>query len=81
VYATAAHHLGQTYPSVTSIGDKPTFGAGELTVETYIPGFERSIYGDQLTLTQWRFLRAQERFADRASLARQIALDVRRVTG
>ncbi len=81
VYATVAHHLGSTYPSVTSIGDKPTFGGKELTVETYLPGFARSIYGDQLTLTDWRFIRAQERFADRAALVRQIALDVRSVTG
>ncbi len=77
VFATLAHHSGATYPSVTSIGDKPTFGGSELTVETSLPGFDRSIYGDQLALTKWRFLRAQERFPDRASLVKQIALDVK----
>ncbi len=77
VFATTAHHSGKTYPSVTSIGDKPTFGGGKLTLETYLPGFDKSIYGDQLALTGWRFLRKQERFAGREALINQIALDVK----
>ena len=77
VYATMAHHQGATLRSVTSIGDKPTFGGGgALTVETYIPRFAKSIYGDQLALTGWRFLRLQERFSGRAALSAQIARDV-----
>jgi len=77
VYATTAWHKGNAYPSVTSIGDKPTFGGGALTVETYIPGFDATIYGDQLSLSQWRFVRAQQRFDGRAALIEQIALDVK----
>jgi riboflavin kinase/FMN adenylyltransferase len=77
VYATVAYHDGSSRPSVTSIGDKPTFGRSELTVETYLPGFHKSIYGDQLALTDWRFIRKQERFADRKALIEQIALDVK----
>ena len=77
VYATIVRHDGETQPSVTSIGDKPTFGGSELTVETYLPGFGASIYGDQLALTEWRFIREQERFAGREALLRQMALDVK----
>jgi riboflavin kinase/FMN adenylyltransferase len=81
VYATTAWHEGKRYPSVTSIGDKPTFGGGALTVETYIPDFEATIYGDQLGLTQWRFVRSQQRFNGRAALVEQIALDVKQALG
>jgi riboflavin kinase / FMN adenylyltransferase len=76
VYATRLQHEGSTHLSVTSIGDKPTFGGRFLTVETYVPGFDKSIYGDQLTLTNWRFIRKQERFARREELIAQIGLDV-----
>jgi riboflavin kinase/FMN adenylyltransferase len=81
VYATTVWHEGKSYPSVTSIGDKPTFGGGTLTVETYIPGFDATIYGDQLGLTHWRFVRAQQRFNGRAALVEQIALDVKKALG
>ncbi len=77
VYATTVAHEGRQRPSVTSIGDKPTFGGSELTVETYIPGFDKTIYGDQLALSQWRFLRAQERFPNKEALIQQMARDVK----
>jgi riboflavin kinase / FMN adenylyltransferase len=80
VYATVAHHEGSAHLSVTSIGDKPTFGGREVTVESYLPGFERSIYGDQLALSKWRFIRKQERFPDAAALIAQISRDVRVAT-
>lgn len=76
VYATTAKHDGRVLASVSSIGDKPTFGSSELTVETYIMNFDESIYGDQLTLTNWRFLRKQERFDSAQALVAQMALDV-----
>ncbi|MBV8164554.1 MAG: riboflavin biosynthesis protein RibF [Candidatus Eremiobacteraeota bacterium] len=77
VYATTAWHKGKAYPSVTSIGDKPTFGGSPLTTETYIPGFDATIYGDQLGLSHWRFIRKQQRFDGRGALIEQIALDVK----
>jgi riboflavin kinase/FMN adenylyltransferase len=80
VYATVAHHDGTPHLSVTSIGDKPTFGGGEFVVETYLPNFSRSIYGDLLTLTSWRFLRKQERFADTGELIAQMSRDVTAAT-
>ncbi len=77
VYACQAHHAGKTYTAVTSIGDKPTFGGESgLTVETYILDFSASIYGEQLTLSRWRYLRAQRRFDSVPALVAQMAADV-----
>jgi riboflavin kinase/FMN adenylyltransferase len=80
VYACQAKVGGREHRAVTSIGDKPTFGGAELAVETYIPNFDASIYGEQITLTKWRFLRKQERFASVADLVAQMGADVRAAT-
>jgi riboflavin kinase/FMN adenylyltransferase len=76
VYATMVSYRGQEFSSVTSIGDKPTFNGRALTVETYIQGFSETIYGNQVALSQWRFLRLQQRFKNAAELSAQIASDV-----
>lgn len=76
VYACRAHYEGRSYDAVTSLGDKPTFGGQGFTIETYIPGFNASIYGHQLSLSEWHFLRAQERFPDASALVLQMRRDV-----
>lgn len=76
VYACTAQHNGKFLRAVTSIGDKPTFGGGEFAVEVYLLDFNQSIYGDQLTLMHWHFLREQQRFAGAADLIRQMREDV-----
>jgi riboflavin kinase/FMN adenylyltransferase len=77
VYATTAARAGKAYQSVTSIGRKATFGDDhELTVETYLLNFSGTIYGEQLSLTGWRFLREQQRFASAGELVAQMHRDV-----
>lgn len=76
VFATQASYGGATYRSLTSVGDKPTFGGRELTVETYILDFDQSIYGEELTLMRWRFVRPQERFETADELVAQMRKDV-----
>jgi riboflavin kinase/FMN adenylyltransferase len=79
VYDTQARHDGVTYRALTSIGDKPTFGGSELIVETYLLDFSRSIYGEQVSLSGWRFVRAQERFPSAQALIDQMHRDVEAV--
>jgi riboflavin kinase / FMN adenylyltransferase len=76
VYATLVEHAGRRHAAVTSIGDKPTFGGTDMTVETYIIDFSGSMYGDQVSLSQWRFLREKERFANARDLVTQMKKDV-----
>lgn len=76
VYAATARLEGQQYGAVVSIGDKPTFGGGKVVVEAYLLEFARSIYGAQLTLLNWTFLRDQERFDGISGLVAQIERDV-----
>ena len=81
VYAASAHYDGANYRAVVSIGNKPTFGGGDTAFEVYLLGFNQSIYGEQLALQSFRFLREQERFPSVEALVDQIKLDVARAGG
>ena len=77
VYACRARVDGTDYRALTSIGDNPTFGGAAITVETHIPKFDASIYGREVAVSRWRWLRKQERFASAEELIRQMKADVR----
>ena len=76
VYAAKARHDGRDYRAAVSIGDKPTFGGTESVVEVHLLDFTRSIYGEFVSVRDWRFLREQKWFASRDELAAAIARDV-----
>jgi riboflavin kinase/FMN adenylyltransferase len=77
VYAATARYDGADYPAVVSIGDKPTLpGHHEMAVEVHLLDFDRSIYGEEVAVRGWRFLREQERFASIDALIAQMKLDI-----
>jgi riboflavin kinase/FMN adenylyltransferase len=76
IYKAIARIDGQDLPAVVSIGDKPTFKSGTLAVEVYIAGFSRSIYGEQVALREWRFIRDQVKFDSVEELVAQMKRDV-----
>ena len=78
VYVTRAY-LGETaYPSVTNIGQRPTFesGEGRPTVETYLLDFEGELYEQELRVELLGKLRDEQRFAGIDELVAQIKRDV-----
>lgn len=79
VYAARAHHDGSDYSAAVSIGDKPTFGGARCVVEVHLLDFTRSIYGEQVGVRDWRFLRDQQWFASKDELAEAIRRDVEAV--
>ncbi|HXW77801.1 MAG TPA: riboflavin biosynthesis protein RibF [Candidatus Eremiobacteraceae bacterium] len=76
VYAATATLEGADARAVVSIGTKPTFDGHALTVEAYLLGFDRSIYGETLALRRWRFVREQQRFANAQALVEAMHRDV-----
>jgi riboflavin kinase / FMN adenylyltransferase len=76
VYGSTVRHDGQEYRAVVSIGDKPTFGGGAMAVEVYVLDFDRSIYGEQLAVHGWSFVREQQRFENAKALVEQMHRDV-----
>ena len=80
IYATWAVLDGQTLPSVTSIGLRPTFENQSTTprVETYIFNFDQDIYGQELEIQFVEFLRPELRFNSVPALIIQMNRDVLR---
>ena len=76
VYAGRAHLGGKARPSLTNVGVRPTFGAGERVVEVYVLDFGRELYGKELTVELVERLREERRFRDPEELRAQIAQDV-----
>ncbi|MBM4445180.1 MAG: bifunctional riboflavin kinase/FAD synthetase [Chloroflexi bacterium] len=76
VYATRARLAGGVYGSVTNIGRRPTFGAGERTVETYLVGYDGVAYEEELHIDFVERLRPERRFENADELAAQMKKDV-----
>lgn len=75
VYACWAHVGAQRYMAVTNIGVRPTFAGEGVTVEAHLLDFDREIYGETLTITFEKRLRAEQRFNGIEALVAQIKAD------
>lgn len=77
VYAVWAELDGETFQAVANVGDNPTFGDTGLTLEAHILDFDRSIYGQRLSLQFVQRLRSERKFESIEALKARIADDVR----
>ena len=75
VYACVVQIASERFPAVTNIGLRPTVGGEGLTVEPWILDFSGDLYGREITLEFYYFLRPEQKFPDLAALRQQIALD------
>jgi riboflavin kinase/FMN adenylyltransferase len=76
VYVTRLYLDGAAYPSVTNVGDNPTFGNTERSVEVHILDFDRTIYDAEVRIEFLQRLRGEERFPSVGALVTQIGQDV-----
>jgi riboflavin kinase/FMN adenylyltransferase len=76
IYATWAVIGGERFRAASSLGVRPTFGAGPRKLEAYILDFSGDLYGQQATIVFVERLRDEVKFESADDLARQIALDV-----
>jgi len=79
VYTATARCDGRDYQSLVSIGDNPTFGAGPKTVEAWMLDFARTIYGEELALRDFHFIREQRAFPNVEELVAQMQEDATHV--
>jgi riboflavin kinase/FMN adenylyltransferase len=77
VYVSRAHIDDQAYPSMTNIGQRPTFGGGEQVVEVYLLDYHSDLYGQELTIDIIERLRGEKKFDTPEELKKQIAEDVK----
>ena len=84
VYACKAVVDGQEYLAVTNIGNRPTVGGHHVTVEAWLLDFAGDLYGKELTLLFYEFLRTEQKFDSLGQLQAEIqknALQVRKIFG
>lgn len=79
IYAGRAELEGKSYIAAISIGNKPTFGPTERTVEAFLLNAEGDFYSRQMTLSFVRRIRTQQKFENAQALREQIAHDVDQV--
>ncbi len=76
VYAVLAHAGSRRLKGVASIGVRPTFDSGPVSLEVFLFDFEGDLYGKHLDVAFVSRLRGEEKFPDAESLVRQIRKDV-----
>lgn len=72
VYACLAVIDSEKYAAVTNIGNRPTVGGHRVTVEPWILDFAGDLYGKQITLEFYKFLRPEVKFPDLDALRQEI---------
>lgn len=82
VYAASAELLDDTgivstiSTAIVNIGNNPTVGNVEISVEAHLIDYQGDLYGKTLTITFRNFIRSEQKFASLADLKRQIAADI-----
>ena len=76
IYATWVYVDQRRYPAATSIGTRPTFGAGERTIEAFVMDFEGDLYQKSIPLEFVERLRDEVAFESTEALRVQIDADV-----
>lgn len=76
VYSSITILNKKKYLSISSIGNRPTFGGdSRAMLETNIIGFKGDLYGQKIRIELRRFLREQIKFSTRKELIEQMELD------
>ncbi len=76
VYAVRATVHGSTFPAVMNLGQRPTFTSnGTDSLEVHLLEGGRDLYGAEMELTDFAWIRDEQRFSDAAALKTQIVRD------
>ncbi len=72
VYAARAFIEGEAYPAVVNIGTRPTFCGKTITIEPWILDFDRDIYGKEISLALYSYIRDEQKFESKEALQAEI---------
>ena len=75
VYACNCLVDGNRYPAVTNVGTRPTVDGVGITVEPWILDFSGDLYGREITLEFYKFLRPEIKFDSLKDLQQAIRAD------
>ena len=72
VYACRILIEGTYYPAVTNIGTRPTVDGEGITVEPWILDYSGDLYGREITIEFYKFLRSEQKFPSLEDLQAEI---------
>jgi riboflavin kinase/FMN adenylyltransferase len=72
---SVSSHSPQALPGVMNIGDRPTVGGLQQTIEVHLLDWSGDLYGQTLTVNLANFLRPEQKFASLEALKAQIQTD------
>ena len=75
VYFTVTVIDGAHYPSITNVGDHPTFGDGRDNIETHVIDFCSNLYGKKIKVFFLAYMRSICRFQSKEELVAQLEHD------
>jgi len=75
VYVVFASIEGKRYPALLYIGNRPTYGFGELSVEVFLLDFKGYLYGERLVIEMIKRLRGDIAFKNQDELINQMHAD------
>lgn len=75
VYAATALVLGRVVKGMLSIGNRPTLENSDEKIEINLFDFDADIYGQEIKITVYNYLRAQEKYANMDILKSQLVQD------
>ena len=76
VYISTTTVDGKKYESLTNIGVRPTIGSGFISSETHILDFNGDLYGKDILVALYSYIRPEMKFASIDELYTQINLDI-----
>lgn len=78
VYTCYVNISNKYYKGVVNIGNRPTFGHSELSIEVFILDFNKNIYDQVIEIELNSFLRPEKKFSDITELKSQINKDIKK---
>ncbi len=76
VYGATVLYRDVSYAAMVYIGNKPTFGGGDNSVEVFIVDFDKDLYSQVLTVQLETRVRGESKFESREALVAQIYRDI-----
>ncbi len=76
VYIVEATLDRKKYPAIANIGERPTFGEGDLAIEVYVFDFHENIYNKTIKLSVLSRIRDEKKFDSAEVLKNQINKDI-----
>ena len=79
VYATKVKVYSKTYLGMTNIGYNPTVNGEKKMIETHIFDFDQSVYGENVEVDFYHFIRPEQKFENIEALKCQILHDKQQI--